>query len=76
MPENANAVDRMRHRLATSAGRAADALRKGTVEPVFGIIKPVMRFRPFLVRGRRNVRGEWGGVCLAFNIKRLAVLRG
>jgi transposase len=76
LPENANALERMRHRLATSAGRAAYALRKCTVEPVFGIIKQVMRFRQFLVRGLNNVQGEWGLVCLAFNIKRLAVLRG
>ena len=76
LPVNANAVERMRHRLATPAGRAAYALRKCTVEPVFGIIKQVMRFRQFLVRGLRNVQGEWGWVCLAFNIKRLAVLRG
>ncbi len=76
LPENANAVERMRHRLATPAGRAAYALRKCTVEPVFGIIKQVMRFRQFLVRGLNNVQGEWGLVCLAFNIKRLAVLMG
>lgn len=76
LPENADALERMRYRLATPAGRAAYALRKCTVEPVFGIIKQVMRFRHFLVRGLQNVKGEWGLVCLAYNIKRLAVLRG
>lgn len=76
MPGNPTAMDRMRYRLATPAGRAAYALRKCTVEPVFGIIKQVMRFRQFLVRGLKNVQGEWGLVCLAFNIKRLAVLNG
>jgi len=44
--------------------------------PAFDTIKQIMRFRQFLVRGLRNVQGEWGLVCLAFNVKRLAVLRG
>jgi len=55
-------------------GKALYALRKCTVEPAIGIIKQVMRFRQFSVRGVNRVKGEWGLVCLAFNIKRLAVL--
>jgi hypothetical protein len=35
-------------------------LRKCTVEPAFGIIEQVMRFRQFLVRELRNVKAEWG----------------
>ncbi len=66
----------MRHRLATPQGKAAYGLRKCTVEATFGIIKQVMRFRQFSVRGLERVKGEWGLVCLAFNIKRLAVLNG
>ncbi|SEI75761.1 Transposase DDE domain-containing protein, partial [Azotobacter beijerinckii] len=54
---------------------AAYALRKQTVEPVFGIIKSVMGFRQFLLRGLDNVRNEWTLVCLAWNFKRMAVLR-
>ena len=65
----------MRHALKTKAGRAAYALRKQTVEPVFGIIKSVMRFRQFLLRWLENVRHEWTLVCLAWNLKRMAVLR-
>jgi transposase len=76
LPEQPTALDRMRHRRATPEGRTAYALRKCTVEPVFGIIKQVMKFRQFLVRGLRKAQGEWGLVCLAFNIKRLAVLSG
>ena len=37
---------------STKTGRAAYALRKQTVEPVFGIIKSVMGFRQLLLRGR------------------------
>ena len=68
-------VARMTTRLKTGAGRAAYALRKQTVEPVFGIIKSVMGFRQFLTRGLANVQGEWTLVCLAWNLKRMAVLR-
>ena len=71
----ASPVERLAHRLKTCAGRAADALRKQTVEPVFGIIKSVMGFRQFLTRGLKNVQGEWTLVCLAWNLKRMAVLR-
>jgi transposase/IS5 family transposase len=68
-------VEQMKHALKTKAGRAAYALRKQTVEPVFGIIKSVMGFRQFLLRGLDNVRHEWTLVCLAWNLKRMAVLR-
>ncbi|TED91507.1 transposase, partial [Pseudomonas aeruginosa] len=46
-----------------------------TVEPVFGIIKSVMGFRQFLLRGLANVQNEWTLVCLAWNLKRMATLR-
>jgi len=70
----ASAVERMRHRLKTRKGRARYALRKQTVEPVFGIIKSVMRFRQFLLRGLDAVRGEWSLATMAWNIKRMAVM--
>jgi transposase len=74
--EPASAVDRMKHRLKTTAGRKLYGLRKQTVEPVFGIIKSVMRFRQFLLRGLAAVKGEWTLVTMAWNIKRMAVLAG
>lgn len=67
-------VEQMKHALKTRAGRAAYALRKQTVEPVFGIIKSVMGFRQFLLRGLDNARNEWTLVCLAWNLKRMAAL--
>ena len=45
LADGADAVEQMKHRLKTRAGRALYGLRKQTVEPVFGIIKAVMRFR-------------------------------
>ena len=68
-------VERMTHKLRTKEGRAAYALRKQTVEPVFGIIKSVLGFRQFSLRGVKGVTGEWSLVCLAWNLKRMAVLR-
>jgi transposase len=73
--EDATPMQAMTHRLTTLAGRAAYAIRKQTVEPVFGIIKSVMGFRQFSLRGLRKVTGEWNLVCLAWNVKRMAVLR-
>ena len=74
LAEPASAVDRMKHRLKTLQGRKLYGLRKQTVEPVFGIIKSVMRFRQFLLRGLAAARGEWTLVTMAWNIKRMAVM--
>jgi transposase len=74
LSEPASAVDRMKYRLKTIQGRKRYGLRKQTVEPVFGIIKSVMGFRQFLLRGLAPVRGEWNLVTMAWNIKRMAVL--
>lgn len=75
LPEKADAVERMKNRLKTETGKAIYAQRKITSEPVFGIIKSVMGFRNFMLRGYEAAGGEWLLVCLAFNIKRLHILR-
>ncbi len=74
-PPNPDAMSAMQHRLKTKEGKAFYAKRKTTSEPVFGIIKEVMGFRRFLLRGLEAVKGEWRLVCLAFNLKRLCVLK-
>ncbi len=74
LPSNADSVTAMRYRLKTKAGRDLYAKRKATVEPVFGIIKAVLGFRQFLLRGLDFVRGEWDLVCIAWNLKRLHAL--
>lgn len=71
----ASAKEKMAHRLKTAAGQALYKLRKQTVEPVFGIIKEVMGFRRFLLRGRAKVSLEWTLVCLSYNLKRLFALK-
>ncbi len=75
LPDDATPAQTMAHKLKTKAGRALYALRKQTVEPVFGIIKSVLGFRQFSLRGLKKVTGEWTLVCLAWNLKRMAVLR-
>lgn len=71
IPDGADSVTRMQHRLRTQAGKKIYALRKVSSEPVFGIIKAVMGFRNFLLRGYEAAQGEWTLVCMAFNLKRL-----
>jgi transposase len=76
LPENADSVARMRHRLKTKDGKSIYALRKVTSEPVFGVIKAVMGFRSFLLRGYEAAQGEWSLVCMAYNLKKLHILAG
>jgi transposase len=69
--EDASPVERMKHRLRTPDGRAVYAKRKCTVEPTFGIIKSVLGFRQFLLRGLQAVGHEWTLVCIGWNLKRM-----
>jgi transposase len=73
-PRNPTPVEAMAHRLRTPEGRALYALRKQTPEPVFGIIKSVLGFRQFSLRGLEKVRGEWSLVTMAWNLKRMFAL--
>ena len=75
-PEDADAVTAMAHRLRTSEGKAIYARRKSTVETVFGVIKEVLGFRQFHLRGLDSVQGEWNLVCMAWNLKRMYTLVG
>jgi hypothetical protein len=75
-PDSATAMEKMRHRLKTPAGRKLYALRKQTPEPVFGIIKSTMGFRQFLLRGLQNLKGEWSLVTMSWNLKRMFALQG
>lgn len=65
------AADKMRTRLATAKGKAAYALRKTIVEPVFGQIKQVRGFRRFSFRGLANVSAEWLFVCATHNLLKI-----
>lgn len=75
-PDWASPMRKMAHRLKTRRGKALYALRKQTPEPVFGIIKSVMGFRQFLLRGFENAKGEWNLVTMSWNIRRMFALGG
>lgn len=76
LPDNADPVEKMRHCLKTSKGKQLYGKRKSTVVPVFGIIKQVMGFRQFLLRGYEAVSGEWTLVSITWNLKRMFALNG
>ena len=69
-PADASVLVQMAYKLQTDIGKAIYGLRKQTVEPVIGILKEVLGFRQFSLRGLVAVTGEWCLVCLAFNLKR------
>jgi transposase len=73
-PEEASAQVKMAYKLKTTLGKAIYGARKCTVEPVIGIIKEVLGFRQFSLRGVQAAAGEWCLVCLAFNLKRFHTL--
>lgn len=65
----------MAAKLASEEGRALYKLRQQTVEPVFGIVKAVLGFTHFSLRGLDKVTGEWDLVALTYNCKRLHTLK-
>jgi len=67
----ATALEQMKQKLQTDAGRAIYKMRKAIVEPVFGQIKECRHFRRFSLRGLENVKAEWKLVCLTHNILKL-----
>ncbi len=73
-PEDASSQVKMAYKLKTALGKAIYGARKYTVEPVLGIIKEVLGFRQFSLRGVQAAAGEWCLVCLAFNLKRFHTL--
>lgn len=70
LPEGATGKERMIRKLRTVAGRAAYALRKVTVEPVFGQIRTRGLVR-FWLRGLQKVKAEWSLWCTGHNLLKL-----
>lgn len=64
----------MATKLKTEEGRVAYRKRKWIAEPPNGWIKNVLGFRQFSLRGLHRVRAEWKLVCMAMNLRRMAVL--
>jgi transposase len=68
-------VEAMRKKIKAGGHRSPYRLRKQLPEPVFGQIKQARGFRQFLLRGVDKVRAEWGIVCTAHNLMKLAQRR-
>ena len=62
---------KMRDKLSSAEGKLIYKLRAQTIETVFGIIKEVIGFRSFRLRGFEKMAVEWELACLAYNCKRL-----
>ncbi|MCK6623680.1 MAG: IS5/IS1182 family transposase [Anaerolineae bacterium] len=73
-PADASPKEKMAYKLQTDIGKIIYGLRKCTVEPVLGIIKEILGFRQFSLRGLLKAAGEWTLVCIGFNLKRLHTL--
>ena len=56
--EEASSKDKMAYKLQTEIGKAIYRLRKCTVEPMIGIIKEILGFRQFSLRGLWAIAGE------------------
>jgi len=65
-------VAAMREKVRAGGHDTPYRLRKQLPEPVFGQIKQARGFRQFLMRGLDKVALEWGLVCLAHNMLKLA----
>ena len=63
-------VEKMTRKLKSKKGKEIYRKRKQTVEPVFGVIKEILGFRRFLLRGEAETDAEWSLVCSAYNLKR------
>ena len=73
-PEDASPKAHMADQFQTEIGTAIYRLRQCMLEPVIGILKDVLGFRQFSLRGLAAAAGEGCLVCLAFTLKRLPVL--
>jgi transposase len=68
-------TEKMHQKLKSAEGKGIYKKRKQTVEPVFGIIKEILGFRRFSLRGEAETDAEWSLVCSAYNLKRLFKLQ-
>src|SRR3989339_253974 len=66
---------RMKAKMEKDDSKKAYALRKITVEPVYGNIKQNLGFREFLLRGLDNVKIEMNIACIAHNLQKIWKMR-
>ena len=71
IPKDLGFKDRMRRLLRTRRGRAVYKRRKAIVEPPIGLIKRVLGFRRFNLRGHQNAKDEWAFEATVYNSMKL-----
>ena len=59
--------------LLSEQGIALRKLRSIEPETVFGDVQHDMNFRRFMLRGLKKVEIEWGLLCMAHNLRKLAI---
>ncbi len=64
--------EQARRNLLSEEGQRLRARRGVEVESVFGRLKHNWGFRRFMLRGLEKVRIEWGLLCIAHNMAKLA----
>lgn len=69
--EAESAMEKMKQKLKTEAGKALYKMRKAIVEPVFGQIKAARGIRAFLLRGMEKASAEWKLICATHNLLKL-----
>lgn len=70
-PPDADARERMRHKVNTDEGREVYKRRKCVPEPVFGQVKEARGFRQLLHRGIAKARCEFSLICTGHNLLKL-----
>ena len=65
--------EQARSNLLSDQGRRLSIQRNVDVESVFGQLKHNLGFRRFYLKGKEKVRTEWGILCIAHNMAKLAV---
>jgi transposase len=63
--------EQMDTRLAAEEGKKIYARRSWIAETPFAVLKTVMNFRRFLLRGLEKVKTEWRWACTGYNLRKL-----
>jgi transposase len=70
-PDNDNAMERMKAKIDSDAGRQIYSQRLGIVEPVFGNVTSTHGMDYFTLRGTEKVNAQWQLFALVHNIGKL-----
>ena len=76
VPRSDQSVYLERHRIKMSTAEIQALVRKRKViaEPPFHVLKNILGFKQWTVRGLENVRAQWQLLCTVYNIKKLWAL--